>query len=368
MHLWVESDTRGWRVRWRDYFGQKKSSPFFSTQIHAQRFAEMIAHQLAEQEGVSGPLSSTMTVRDAVEIFSKTQVWSSLTRRTNDYAMESAFLPRFGSLPLASIRPLDLGQYLCSRRESLSEWTYYWEQGLIKRLFRWAKANMLIAVDPAQNFRPRQPHSSKHRCLSWQEESQLFHVARQPLRHSSTLAQLTLCRDTGMRVSNVHRLRRGNLDFEHRTVSFVCLKSHVHLILPWTERLGRSLQLFPRLPPHAWLFPHASVQRGGIFYSEGELLASLSQKAGFVCSAHDLRHTFKTRFYEATKDQLLSEYVMGHSMRAHIDSTYWHPPSPEALREAFDVFDKYQQEKLRPFQTFEDVSPAQMWRELENQK
>ena len=321
----------------------------------------MIVHQLREQQGLSGPLSSSATVAEAFEIFSATQSWSVRTRAHLGRKMQAHFLPHFAQVPIASLRPLDLGKYLVGRRAELSPASYHCEEGILKRLFRWAQANLYIAVDPARDFHSPRPQSLKHFCLSWTQERRVLDVVR-TLKPSSQ-ARYFLCRDTGMRVANAMGLRRSQLDFEARTVSFLSLKSQVELTLPWTARLGQALEMFRPLAPACWLMECRAIRQGREYTSGADLFIRISRKAGFKSTNHDLRHTFFTRFYEATQDHILSNYVLGHAMSNHVDTTYWHAPSPEGLREAFAKFENYQDEKLR--QAAPDLSPAEMWRELE---
>jgi integrase len=361
MRPWLEHSRGGYRVRWRDYFGEKKSSPLFSTEVQGRRFAEMIVHQLAEQVGLSGPLSSTATLGEAFEIFTATQPWTDRTRSHLQRKLRAGFISHFGGQSLASLRPLDLGLYLVGRRAVLSPASYHCEEGIIKRFFRWAEANMYIAVDPARDFHSPRPTSLKHFCLSWAQERRVLDVVR--TLKATSQARYFLCRDTGMRVSNAMGLRRSQLDFKARTVSFLCLKSQVQLTLPWTERLAQCLQMFQPLAAASWLFECRAIQQGREYTSGADLFIRISRKAGFKSTNHDLRHTFFTRFYEATQDHFLANYVVGHSMSNHVDVTYWHPPSPEGLREAFQKFEAYQKEKLR--QAEPQLSPAEMWKELQ---
>lgn len=323
----------------------------------------MIVHQLAEQVGLSGPLTSNTRVGEAVELFLSTQTWASPRTRVNRQGLLAvAFLPQFADLPIASLRPLDLARYLGERRNRLSPGSYHCEEGLIKQIFRWAKENLMIPVDPAQHFHSPRGASNKHQCLSWQKELRLLEALR--TYRAPSRAEFLLCRDTGMRVSNALGLRREQLDFEHSTVSFTCLKSKVELVLPWTQRLRKALALFEALPSGASLFPHRALIQGRIYTNAGDLFLRVSAKVGFSVSSHDMRHTFFTRFHEALHDHLLTNYVLGHSMQAHVDTTYWHPPSPEGLREAFEKFETYQTEKLRQAAPLPDLSSAEMWREL----
>ena len=326
----------------------------------------MIVHQLAEQSALSATLISETTVGQAVEIFLTTTPAPCPRTHERRRRQIHAFLQTFADRPLAALRPFEIGRFLTGRADILAAWTQRNETQLIRRFFRWARLNLLIAVDPAQDFSAPPGQSDKHRCLSWQEETTLL---RSLAHHQSprSIARIILCRDTGMRAVNAHSLLRSQIDFQQREVFFLASKTHIPLHLPLTARLLEILEFCRNFSSQQFLFPYSQILQGKPFTAAAALFRRLKKQCGLVLDWHDLRHTFYTRFYEATQNHLLTEYVLGHNMKAHVDTTYWHPPGPEDLREAFEKFEAYQTQKLRQAQPLEEISPSEMWRELEQE-
>ena len=367
MRPWLEQKAKGWLVRWRDFHGQKKSSALLPDEIQARRFAQMIASQLSQQLALESTLLKTSTVRDTVQLWlASVPVRNPQSTASYRRWLEAAFLKRLGDRNLASIRPLDLYRFAKDRIRSLQPWSYQAEINTIRRVFRFACDNLLLSVDPAADLHPPAAHSSKHRCLTWKEEIELLQVLQQS--NPKFLPRLLICRDTGMRAANAHRLQRQDLDFDQGLVNFTALKSNIRLSLPFTRRLAASLQQFRPLEPPSLLFPYKAIREKRPYTGGSVFLIWLRKKLSFTFDFHDLRYTFRAHFKAATGDRELTEYVLGHSLRREILSYYWTPPTPAELQRHFAIFDSYQETQLAlaAARQVRTASPAAIWRELES--
>jgi len=369
MRPWIEPSRDGsqHRVRWRDFHGQKKSSAFFPDEIQARRFAQMIAHQLSQQLALESTLLKTSTVRDTVELWlASVPVRNPETARSYRRWLEASFLKKLGDRNLASIRPLDLFHFARERIRALQPWSYQAEVNTIRRVFAFARDNLLLSVDPALSLHAPTAHSEKHRCLTWKEELELLRVLAQC--NPKWLPRILLCRDTGMRMCNAHRLARRDLDLEERLVHFTVLKSAVRLSLPLTERLAASLALFQDLEPPELLFNYKPIREKRLYTGASVFLLWLTKKLSFTFDFHDLRYTFRAHFKAATGDRELTEYCLGHSLHREILSYYWTPPPPAELQKQFCIFDQYQEAQLALARAarIQTASNAEIWRELKN--
>ena len=352
---WLEKiKSGGWLVRWRDHWKVTQSSKTLPTEIQARRYAQMIALQLSQQISFESELVKVMTVRDCAELWLAT-VPVQADSLTHYRTSLTVFLAAMGDRNLQSIRPLDLGTFFVQRRSELSSYSYSMQVGLIKRLFKFAVDNLMIAVDPAQALRAPQGESSMHRCLSWEEEVQFF--AYLAANHFPIFTkEFLVCRDTGMRHMNAVKLLRSALRFDRPAISFTSLKTRIRLELPMTRRLESALRELEPLDMPARLFPHNETTGSAV-------MMKASKRLGWHVSTHDLRYSFRKRFEDATGKQALAEYCLGHNLKANPLTYYWSRPSPEELRREFQTYDQYQQSHLA-LVAAEKISDAEIWEEL----
>jgi integrase len=247
------------------------------------------------------------------------------------------------------------------RRRQLGSTAYKSEMQLVKRFFAWAQENFFIAVNPAAHLISPAAKPKAGLCLTWPQEFQALAAAT-----PRNLPKLLVCRDAGLRASDMFQLRRSNIDFEEHSLSFTVSKNQKPLRLPLTARLAASLANFRELDAPDLLFPLARIQRGERYISwTTQFLRPIWRALGSRFRLHDLRHTFFTRFYEANKDLVLARYVMGHSLN-DLTLLYWHEPSFEGLQESFARMEKLADVAFRKLHPFEAVPDRDIWKELES--
>jgi len=112
---------------------------------------------------------------------------------------------------------------------------------------------------------------------------------------------------TGARDQEAASLKRSNIDFEERTITFENTKNHRTHILPFGEWFGEFLaDLCKDKQPNDYLF--AANNRFGHLKDHRKAVKQISQDCGVEFSLHDLRRTFAS-IVENDTGLNVSEYL-----------------------------------------------------------
>lgn len=96
---------------------------------------------------------------------------------------------------------------------------------------------------------------------------------------------------TGARDQEAARIKRKDIDFEDRTITFENTKNHRTHILPFGEWFGNFLaDLCENKQPNDYLFP--ANTKSGHLKDQRKTVKRISQNSGVKFSLHDLRRTF----------------------------------------------------------------------------
>jgi integrase len=352
MPRWPKKDTQDqWKTisttspnlvfDFRDPWGNRHRLTF-EDEMTARAYAEMQSNAALAHRFTHRAKFHKSSLEAAAKLYLYVAPIAASTKKTQ--AQYLKLLSRhFPARTIDSISPLELQHYVAMRHQELSPISYQNQADLLKRFFAWAKNSYLIALNPAEKIFVRHVHNTAGRVLTYAEEYKFLHLI-----HGTHAAQFLLARDAGLRFSNVSKLQSRNFDLKERTLSFTATKFLRPRVLPLTERLFTSLAPLVPPDPYRLVFQshvhcrHPRQERPGISHARGcgnpiQSSASFTwntkEKTGLFFRFHDLRHTFFNRLLEASKDDRLTRWTVGHDVRDAAD-IYFHP-SIERLREAF---------------------------------
>jgi site-specific recombinase XerD len=128
----------------------------------------------------------------------------------------------------------------------------------------------------------------------------------------------------GLRVSEVVKLRPGDIDSQRMMIRVVCGKRAKDRYTLLSQRLLQELRAYwLAYRPHTWLFPGANPEhpfnddKARTVFNQAKAKAGIRKQG----SIHLLRHCFATHLLEAGVDLRTIQILMGHSS---ISSTVWY--------------------------------------------
>lgn len=334
-YVWLEKRPFGWMLRWQDAFHQRKSQ-FFKDEFAARGQAKMLIEQLLAQRMQAAFANDPMTVERAVEIFITTYDCQESSKRTMRYALRD-FQKQFAGRDVATIRPMELDAFRTDLRDRYAPKTRGYLTFYIKALFDWLHRNAILSASPCATWKIKFDYTSAGKEISYTQEQALLRAT--PEYH---LPKILLGIDCGMRAGAVLSLRKDAFDLRERTISFIPHKGNDDLLtLPLTARVFRSVESYVRSLSQAdmrrsfgghhgqplWLKrPYSQTDKPDFF-------SKIARAMQLDRTFHDLRHTFFTRLINASGNELLANYCIGHKVKIG-RYTYYHPQL-EIVREAF---------------------------------
>lgn len=173
-------------------------------------------------------------------------------------------------------------------------------------------ASVLLVKDKSAYIRPKK-ESKLPQVLSLNEVKRLF-LSTENLKHR---ALLMLTYSSGLRVSEVVKLRLDDLNQERKTVRVRQGKGRKDRLTVLSDQALAVLQQYTRELPDraAWLFPgqyegRPLTERSAQKIFEHALAASgIAKQAGI----HSLRHSFATHLLEGGIDLRYIQELLGHS-------------------------------------------------------
>jgi integrase/recombinase XerD len=168
--------------------------------------------------------------------------------------------------------------------------------------------------------------------LSADEVARLFAAAANP----RDLVLLQTAYAAGLRVSEVVRLRVGDVDGRRRVLHIRCAKGRKDRLVPLSAvLLDRLRDYWRRYRPDPWLFPgraaggHLSVGQAQRLCHGAVRAAGIGKKA----SMHTLRHSYATHLLEAGTDLATLQKLLGHN-QVSTTLRYAHVAQSHLLRTA----------------------------------
>ncbi len=320
-----------WGVDYRDEFGRRHRRI-----VGAKEAALVILGNIRETTHLTRhavnnfAAGEALTLIDARDVYLAHQPISDTTR-THQAERMHQFILRAGVTAITHVTPKLLDQFMLERKNEVAPTTLAYEAGVLKRWFHWLAQEHYIISSPAQKLHDRQPLGKPAHVLTYQEERALW-----PELRNWTRLKIMIALDSGLRISEVHALRRNHIDLIAQTLSVHArpgTKTRKTRVLPLTHRLAEELARHcAHLAPDSLLFTF-----GGKPMKKGsDFVKKLWIRVQFHFRFHDLRHTFATRLAAVTPNPHVVRDALGHALTSFADPTlpsvtsrYVHPSMEE---------------------------------------
>jgi site-specific recombinase XerD len=229
------------------------------------------------------------------------------------YAYGVARFRRFVGSDLLAVTSQDVQAFIAQEGQAWSSATLHWALGTLRCFFNWAVQNQLMETSPLEDVTlPRRRSLRLPKVLSAREVKLLLQCALS----ARDQAILLLMLDAGLRLTEVSRLVRSDVELQRRTV-LVRGKGDKERIVPLSDRLHEALETWiyenTGDGPAAPLFPgyKGSLKPRGIGY----IIERIGEKAGLEqhLSPHCLRHTFATRLLRRDVNLRVVQDLLGHA-------------------------------------------------------
>lgn len=226
---------------------------------------------------------------------------------------------------MSEVTRLDITKYLQQRHDfeiSGKEYTTSGRRNTIRQLksfFKWVYENGLTETFILQGLKPPRPDYKRIVPLTDLEIQRIFEV----IHHHSNLrlrniSIFSLMLDTGLRRSEIARLKKSDLNLEARTV--LAYGKRKERLVGFGVRTAELLKLYAghsrstrrgRNNEHLFLHRDGTAITGA---SVTGLFNGLKKPTGIKrLNAHITRHTFATRFLQRGGDPFTLRILLGHS-------------------------------------------------------
>ena len=284
--------------------------------------------------------TDTMNIANLIEFFTKTNKGYLGEKTLNWYHTYLRPLnDKFGQRELATITLTDLQELFLETDENISPFSRFNFVRSWKRLFRWAKQEGLIEVDPAEKLRkPPLPKRTPSGILD-DDVDRLIKMAQQTKTPERDVALILFLLDTGARVGGAAELVIDNLNVEKRRAIVVekGRGTKKERLVFFSNRTAQALRL--------WLDTRKSLitdhKRVFILREQGiyQLLKRLAERSRVTgkWNPHAFRHAFARRMLSKGMSIGIVSHLMGHSdVKVTID--FYGRFDGDELQQIYDQF------------------------------
>lgn len=246
--------------------------------------------------------------------------------RLNIRLLTSAFKERY----LFDITPHMIEKYKALRLQSVTPASVNRELACLKHMFTKAIEWGYVKTNPAKGVKLLKEPPGRLRYLRPNEVESLLKACTSHIRPIVVTAL-----NTGMRKSEILRLRWAEVDLENRKITVTNSKNNEVRVIPINQTLHKELTAIPRESDSKYVFCDQNGHPVGDFK---KAFSSALKRAGIVdFRFHDLRHTFGSQLVMQGVDLRTVQQVMGHKA-IKMTMRYSHL-SPEYVHEAMERLD-----------------------------
>lgn len=211
-------------------------------------------------------------------------------------------------------------QYLVIERQLAPETCrvqYHGIRFLFMEVLGWSRTDLAITL-------PKCPQRIPH-LLSRTEVSRIISASTNMIQKTMFI----LCYGCGLRVSELVRVKVGDIDGEQRLLRINQSKGAKDRLLPLPNALLIQLRSYwQRYRPREWLFPrrHSNQPRSDSYAQQGYTKAKRAAGITKVGGIHALRHAFATHSLESGVPVHRLQQLMGHrNLRSTLTYIHWIP-------------------------------------------
>jgi integrase len=293
---------KGVRFRLSYYENGKRKQPWAKSETESGAWVEL--HQRLQEIAES---SSRKRERVSFKVFAKEfeKDYLMLERKnwkSDRYRLEK-LIDFFRNTPLNEITSLDVRKLKKERLDlGNSPATTNRYLALLKRMFNYAIESELLETNPVKSVKLLSEQDEIHeKILTADEEEKLINEC-----HSRLKPVVVLALNSGMRKSEILKLKWDDVDLFKETIRVQNTKSKKARILPMNDTAKRVFRyLKESRNGDEKVFPFKNIRSA---------FEGARERAGVPeLRFHDLRHTYATRLVESGCDIVLIQKLLGHS-------------------------------------------------------
>ncbi|MGI9084435.1 MAG: tyrosine-type recombinase/integrase [Aeromicrobium sp.] len=336
-----------YRARYRDDAG-KEHARHFDRKVDAQRWLDEVTADVLTGMYVD-PRAGKITFGEYATKWQASQIHRRNTAAMVDVALRVHALPRFGDLPLASIRQSDIQQWVYELSMKLKPSTVKVTYQHMRAVFRAAEADRIIGRSPCQRI--TLPAIEKPEVVPL-DTGIVLAIERHMPDHLGAL--ITLMAGTGMRPGEATAVTLDRVDFLRRTVRVDRqLLTRTHTFGPPKTKASHRTIPLPQVVVDS-LAAHIAEWGSGVdemlftavngsmlnrdYVSRAFSRAAVKANAPAGTHLHSLRHYYASLLIRHGESVKVVQARLGHSSAQETLDTYSHmwPDSEDLTRAAVD--------------------------------
>ncbi len=308
-----------WWIRYFDGEG-KEHKEKGGTKTEARALLELRRTEIRKGEFearfVGRKKRRSQTVSQLVELYSAARLKQvSVKGRAEELRYQNLWKELWGSRALSDLTPGLIGGWVAeSLGDSKKPGTVLRALNHLRALLNQACEDELLERNPVDKVKKPVANDERHRYLSHAEEARLKAVM---LARHFDLVELALL--TGLRKSEQFELKKEDVDLVNKRLRIPRSKSGKAREVRLNTRAVELLRAAMKSQPSEWVFGTMNNATGEWTHRRAELFLKKVFRPALEAAGiknlhwHDLRHTFGSRTYAATKDVYVVKELLGHS-------------------------------------------------------